>query len=87
MASSVSSTRTIPTPGEVRVPVTEARAEVRKEEREIGQVGICKEVDVETQHISEGVTQTRVEVERRPVDEEGEADVENVDDVPARPTP
>jgi len=60
-------TRTINTPGEVRVPVTEETAQVRKEEREVGQVGIRKEVDVETQRISEPVTQTRVVAERRAV--------------------
>lgn len=52
---------------EVRVPVREETAQVRKEERQVGEVGIRKEVDVETQRISEPVTQTRVEVERRAV--------------------
>jgi len=54
-------------PGEVRVPVTEETAQVRKEEREVGQVGLRKEVEVETQRISEPVTQTRVVAERRAV--------------------
>jgi uncharacterized protein (TIGR02271 family) len=66
-AAGIADTRTIPTPGEIRVPVTEERAEVRKEEREVGQVGIRKDVDVETQHISDAVTQTKVEVERHAV--------------------
>ena len=60
-------TRTIPTPGEIRVPVTEETVQVRKEEREVGEVGIRKEVDVETQHISQPVTQTRVVTERHAV--------------------
>jgi len=66
-AAAATQTRTINTPGEVRVPVSEETAQVRKEEREVGQVGIRKEVDVETQRISEPVTQTRVVAERRPV--------------------
>jgi len=60
-------TRSMATSGEVRVPVTAETAQVRKEEREVGQVGIRKEVDVETQHISEPVIQTRVVAERRAV--------------------
>jgi len=60
-------TRTINTPGEIRVPVTQETAQVRKEEREVGQVGLRKEVDVETQRISEPVTQTRVVAERHAV--------------------
>jgi len=60
-------TRTVTTAGEVRVPVTEETAQVRKEERQVGEVGIRKEVDVETQRIAEPVIQTRVDVERRAV--------------------
>jgi len=69
-------TRAINTPGEIRVPVTEETAQVRKEEREVGQVGLRKEVNVETQHISEPVIQTRVVAERRavPVGEQYVAD-------------
>jgi uncharacterized protein (TIGR02271 family) len=53
--------------GEVRVPLTEERAEVRKETRQTGQVGIRKETDVETQHISQPVTRTRVSAEVRDI--------------------
>jgi uncharacterized protein (TIGR02271 family) len=53
--------------GEVRVPVREETAQVRKEQRQVGEVGIRKEVEVETQHISEPVTHTRVVAERRAV--------------------
>lgn len=56
-----------PTTDEVRVPVTEETAEVRKERRRDGYVTLTKRAEVETQHISEPVTRTRVEVERRPV--------------------
>jgi uncharacterized protein (TIGR02271 family) len=59
--------RTLSAPGEIRVPVTEETAQVRKDKRETGAVGIRKEVDTETQHISEPVTRTKVEVERQPV--------------------
>jgi uncharacterized protein (TIGR02271 family) len=52
---------------EVRVPVTEETAAVRKEQREAGAVVIHKEVETETQHIAEPVTRTRVEVETRAV--------------------
>jgi len=65
--SAAMDTRTIPTPGEIRVPVTEETAQVRKTEREVGEVGVRKEVDVETQHISQPVTQTRVVTERHAV--------------------
>ncbi len=53
--------------GEVRVPVTEETAEVRKEAHEAGFVNIRKRVDYETKHISEPVTRTRVVAETREV--------------------
>lgn len=52
---------------EVRIPVTEEQAEVRKERRRAGYVTVHKNVDVETKHISEPVRHTRVEVESREV--------------------
>jgi uncharacterized protein (TIGR02271 family) len=52
---------------EIRVPVTEETVEVRKQQREVGEVAVRKDVEVETQRISEPVTQTRVVAERRPV--------------------
>jgi len=52
---------------EIRVPVTEETAQVRKEQRQVGEVAVSKSVDVETEHISEPVTRTRVDVERRAV--------------------
>ena len=55
------------TTDEVRIPVREETAQVRKEQRQVGEVGIRKEVDVETKRISEPVTQTRVVAERRAV--------------------
>jgi uncharacterized protein (TIGR02271 family) len=55
------------TTDEIRVPVREETAQVRKEQRQVGEVGIRKEVDVETKRISEPVTQTRVVAERRAV--------------------
>jgi len=53
--------------GEIRVPITEEQAQIRKEQREIGHVVLRKRVETETQHISEPVTRTRVEVERHAV--------------------
>jgi len=53
--------------GEIRVPITEEQAQIRKEQREIGHVILRKRVETETQHISEPVTRTRVEVERHAV--------------------
>jgi uncharacterized protein (TIGR02271 family) len=50
---------------EVRVPLTEERADVRKEARQVGEVAVTKRVDTETQHISEPVTRTNVDVEVR----------------------
>jgi uncharacterized protein (TIGR02271 family) len=55
--------------GEVRVPLTEERAEVHRETRETGHVGIRKETDVETKHISEPVRRTRAVAEVRDVDD------------------
>jgi len=55
------------TAGEIRVPITEEQAQIRKEQREIGHVVLRKRVETETQHISEPVTRTRVEVERHAV--------------------
>jgi len=52
---------------EVRVPVREEEAQVRKEQREIGHVALRKRVEVETRHVSEPVAHTRVEVERHAV--------------------
>jgi uncharacterized protein (TIGR02271 family) len=52
---------------EVRVPVTEETAQVRKEQRQAGAVSITKRTDVETKHISEPVTRTRVVAETREV--------------------
>jgi len=52
---------------EVRVPVTEEEAQIRKEQREIGHVVLRKGIETETQHISEPVMRTHVEVERRAV--------------------
>jgi len=52
---------------EVRVPIVEEQAQIRKEQREIGHVVLRKRVEMETQHISEPVTRTRVEVERHAV--------------------
>lgn len=52
---------------EIRVPVTEETAQVRKEQRQVGEVTVSKSVEVETEHISEPVTRTRVDVERRAV--------------------
>lgn len=52
---------------EIRVPISEETAEVRKEQRQVGEVSISKQVDVETKHISEPVTRTRVDVERRAI--------------------
>lgn len=52
---------------EIRVPVSEEIAEVRKTQRQVGEVSVSKQVEVETKHISEPVTRTRVEVERRAV--------------------
>jgi uncharacterized protein (TIGR02271 family) len=52
---------------EVRVPVSEEQAQVRKEVREVGHVALRKRVEVETRHIQEPVTRTRVEVERHAV--------------------
>jgi len=65
----------IPTPpaaagavrGEVRVPVTDETVQVHKEARTTGFVNIRKRVDVETQHISQPVTRTRVSVEEHDV--------------------
>jgi uncharacterized protein (TIGR02271 family) len=52
---------------EVRVPVTEESAAVRKEQHEAGAVIVHKEVETKTQHISEPVTRTHVETETRAV--------------------
>jgi len=52
---------------EMRVPVTEEEAQIRKEQREVGHITLRKRVDVETQHISEPVSRTHVEVERHAV--------------------
>jgi uncharacterized protein (TIGR02271 family) len=52
---------------EVRVPISEEVAQVRKEQRQTGEVALRKETEVETQHISTPVTETRVVAERRPV--------------------
>jgi uncharacterized protein (TIGR02271 family) len=52
---------------EMRVPITEEQAQVRKVQREVGHVGLRKRVEVETRHISEPVSRTRVEVERHAV--------------------
>lgn len=54
-------------PNDVRVPVTDETAEIHKQEREAGYITIRKRVDVETQHISEPVTRTRVETETRQI--------------------
>lgn len=53
--------------GEVRIPVTEETAEVHKERREAGFISVRKRTDVETKHISEPVTRTRVVAETREV--------------------
>jgi uncharacterized protein (TIGR02271 family) len=52
---------------EVRVPVTEEEAQIRKEQHEVGHVTLRKRVEVETKHINEPVTRTHVEVERHAV--------------------
>lgn len=52
--------------GEVRVAVSEETAKILKQEREAGHVTLRKRADVETQHITEPVTHTRVVVERHP---------------------
>jgi len=52
---------------EIRVPVTAETAQVRKGQRQVGEVTVRKSVDVETEHISEPVTRTHVDVERRAV--------------------
>lgn len=52
---------------EMRVPVMEETAEVRKERRETGFITVRKRVDVETKHISEPVMHTRVVTETREV--------------------
>ncbi|MFN3651321.1 MAG: PRC and DUF2382 domain-containing protein [Armatimonadota bacterium] len=53
--------------GEIRVPVTEEVAEVRKQAHEAGAVTIRKRAHTETQHISEPVRRTRVVAETREV--------------------
>lgn len=53
--------------GDVRIPITEETAEIRKEAHEAGSVTIRKRAEVETQHISEPVTHTRVVAETREV--------------------
>lgn len=60
---------------EIRIPVAEETAEVRKEQRQVGQVTLHKQVEVETRRISEPVTRTRVDVERRvvPADQQAAA--------------
>jgi len=62
-----SGTQTGAATGEIRVPIREEQAQIRKEQREIGHVVLRKRVETETQHISEPVTRTRVEVERHSV--------------------
>jgi len=66
-AGAGSDTRGRATTDELRVPVTEEQAQIRKETREVGHVALRKRVEVETRHISEPVTRTRVEVERHAV--------------------
>jgi len=51
----------------LRVPVTEEQVQIHKEQHEIGHVLLHKRVETETQHISEPVSRTRVEVERHAV--------------------
>lgn len=53
--------------GEIRVPVTEETANVRKVERQAGEVAITKNVETETKRISEPVTQTKVSVHTREI--------------------
>ena len=65
-AMDAASLRDAPT-GEIRVPVTDETVEVRREQRQVGEIAVRKEAEVETQHISEPVTQTRVVTERRAV--------------------
>lgn len=60
------------TEGEIRVPVTEETARVQKVQREAGHVGITKNVETETRHIAEPVTQTKVSVHTREIPD-GEA--------------
>jgi len=67
MATAPVERRDVTAKDEIRVPVTEETAEIRKEQRQVGEVAVSKTVDVETQHISEPVTRTHVEVERRAV--------------------
>jgi uncharacterized protein (TIGR02271 family) len=55
--------------GEVRMPLMEETADVRKEVRQTGEVGVTKRVETETQHISEPVARERVSVEVRDVDD------------------
>ena len=57
------------TEGEIRVPVTEEIANVRKVERQAGEVAITKNVETETKRISEPVTQTKVSVHTREIPE------------------
>lgn len=53
--------------GEVRVPLVEEHANVRKVEREVGEVAVTKDVEVERRHIQEPVSHTEVDVEVRDV--------------------
>lgn len=54
-------------PGEVRVPLVEETAEVRRHTREAGHISVRKRVETDTQHVSTPVTRTRVVVEERDV--------------------
>jgi len=61
---------------EVRVPVVEEEARVRKEAHEAGAVTLRKETEVETRHISEPVSHTEVTVERRDIDSDEAYDLD-----------
>jgi len=52
---------------EIRVPVMEEQAEVRKEAHTAGEVRLHKETEVETRTISEPVSHTEVDIERRDI--------------------
>jgi uncharacterized protein (TIGR02271 family) len=60
-------TNTDMTDQEIRMPLAEETAQVRKEKRQAGFVTLRKRVETETKHISEPLTHTRVEVEMRDV--------------------
>jgi len=66
-SATTATTRARDMDAEVRVPITEEEAQVRKEQHVIGHVALRKRVEMETRHISEPVTRTHVEVERHAV--------------------